>query len=133
MYLANLSLEQKAAFLNLAQALIDADNRLRKEELELMAQYRQEVGFTSDFPVDATRADAAITLFTSAPTEQKKQILFELVALAFSDREYAVQEQNLITQIAARWGFDAQFLQDCVLLTQELERVYNKITLFVGK
>ena len=131
MFLSNLSEQQKPAFLSLAQALITADGVLSKDETAMMEQYRQEMGLSADVPMPAETE--SIYTFQAAPPSVKKQIIFELVALACADNDYADEERGLLGKLCGVWGLDTTFLDDCDPCIRELTAVYERIAKLVSE
>lgn len=131
MFLSNLSEHQKPAFLSLAQSLISADGVLSKDETAMMEQYRQEMGLPVNVPMPAETE--SVYAFQDAPPSVKKQIVFELVALACADNDYADEERGLLSKLCGAWGLDAAFLDDCGPCVRELTAVYERIAKLVSE
>ena len=89
MFLANLTGDQKRSFLSLAQKLIEADGLLQKDELSTLEQYKREMGAAPDSVAKEETLEESISVFQAGSKAVKKQVAFELLALACSDREYA--------------------------------------------
>ena len=133
MFLANLAEKQKPAFLDLARALIAADGVLSDEETSMMEQYKLEMALTAGLEESQGQVEQAIDVFRPAPAAVKKQVVFELVALAFADNDYADEEARLLNEITVSWGLDAAFLDECRAYVKELTGLYQRIGRLVSE
>jgi len=133
MFLANLEEEQKKSFLILAQAMVWADGVLQEEEISMMNQYQQEMGLPISTEIRQEPTEQALETFQHTTVSVKKQILIELMALAYSDNEYADEEQLLIKKIAAALELDADFLSKCEEYVVKLLDLYGRIYKLVGE
>lgn len=100
MFLANLNKDQKPAFLALAKSLIGADGIFADEEMLMMEQYQQEMSLAVSFDQIQINEAEALAVFENAAAMQKKQIFFELTALAYANQDYAEEEHALLVKIA---------------------------------
>lgn len=127
MFLAGLTEQQKKAYLNLSYCLISADGSLSTDEVAMMGQYQQEMSI--DIQLDQLSADMAnaSVVFQNAPNTVKKQVLFELTALAYADNEYAEAEHIFLEKLCAVWNLDAFMLDQCKSYVTELMELYGKI------
>ena len=132
MFLASLPNEQKKAFLSLAQAMISADGVLNEDETEMMEQYRKEMTLPAG-EAEAQPVESAVAAFKGASAGVQKQIVFELLALAFVDKDYAEQEKSLLEKVAGDFNLDREFLDKCKSCVVELVDLYERIEQLVGK
>lgn len=133
MFLANLAGEQKTAFLDLARALIAADGVLSDNEISMMEQYKLEMALTTTSEESQGQVEQAVDVFKPTPAVVKKQVVFELVALAFADNDYADEEDRLLSEITVSWGLDAAFLDECRVYVKELTDLYQRIGRLVSE
>lgn len=133
MFLANLTEKQKPAFLELARALIAADGVLSSDEVSMMEQYKLEMVLTSGSEELQERAGQAVDAFTTASVTVKKQVVFELVALACADNDYASEEDRLLNEIAISFGLEAAFIDECRVYVGELTDLYSRIGKLVSE
>lgn len=127
MFLAGLEREQKKAFLGLAHALIAADGVLENHELSTIEQYKVEMNLCTMEDEAEYGVEQAITLFGTASIAVKKQIVFELVALACVDKDFADAENVLIEKIQAGLDLNDEFLKNCKAYIEELTDLYERI------
>lgn len=127
MFLTALKTEQKPHFLNLAQNMVSADGILKDDELAMMDQYKREMYVPMTEKEANCTAERSIELFAAAPVTVQKQVVFELVALAYADKEYAAEEEQLLRKIIAGFGLDVDFLKDCLTYVEELTAMYRRI------
>lgn len=133
MFLANLAKDQKLAFLNLAHALIAADGLLSREEVSLMKQYEQEMKLSIESEKLEMKQEQAICVFKVAPVAIRKQVIFELVALACVDNEYAVKEDCLLNEFIVSLDIDATFLDECRTYINKLADIYKQVNMLVSE
>jgi len=133
MFLANLTNEQKPAFLSLAQAIVAADGVLSRDEASMMEQYRQEMAFPVSAEEQSQSFEVSTEVFKTAPLTVKKQIVFELVALACTDNDYADEERRLLGEIGAALDLDMAFFGECRAYVRELTALYERIGALVSE
>jgi len=127
MFLAGLEKDQKDAFLGLAHTLIVADGVLEARELSTMEQYRQEMNPSTDAGEKRYGVEQATAVFKTSSMAIKKQIMFELVALAYADKDFAEAENMLIEKFREELNLDKSFLEDCKKYVGELTDLYERI------
>lgn len=133
MFLANLENQYKISFLNLAQTLISADGVLSEAETAMMTQYQQEMSLAVTSATEQQTVENSVKAFGSASLSIKKQVMFELVALACADNDFAGQEQKLLRDIGGAWGLDTAFLEKSYEYVQELTSLYSRISRLVSE
>ncbi len=133
MFLTNLTDEQKTAFLGLAQAMIIADGALSDDEASMMEQYRHEMNIPALEAESSQSSESSIEAFKTASITVKKEIVFELVALACVDNNYADEERRLLGEIGTAFGLDAAFLGECRAYVRELTALYERIGKLVSE
>lgn len=103
-YLAELSPEQRSAFLVLARDIIRADERLTIQEVEQLDDLYEESGMGAE-TADAPNAAGDLNLMF--PTSRSRAVvLIELLLLAHADRQFHPREEEAIYEIAARLQVD---------------------------
>ena len=132
MFLANLSDNQKKSFLSLARKLIEADGLLQKDELSTLEQYKREMNLPADHTGGEETWEESISVFQAEPTSVKKQIAFELLALACSDREYAKEEELLLEKLRTSLELEEDFFMQGRAYLRELVSLYDKIGALVS-
>lgn len=132
MFLSQLNEAQRPAFLVLAKSLIAADGIFADEEMLMMEQYQQEMSLHIPFNDIQIEENQAIAAFADDVPLRKKQVFFELVALAYADQVYAKEENDLLIKIGNAFGLDAEFLEESKNISNELIRLYAKIGTLVS-
>lgn len=93
----------------------------------MMAQYKLELGL----PASAEPIEGSVSqlteAFQNAPTSIKKKALFELVALACADNEYANTEHGLLTEICSSLHLDNSYLVPFRKYVLKLTELYSEI------
>jgi tellurite resistance protein len=134
MFLNSLKPKEKDNFLKLAVAIIKADGIVEESEKRVLSAYANEM----QVPVCSLdeQGDTAkiIEEVAKTSTVQTKRIFFlELMALAFADGNYAVEEKALIQQLADAFEFDKAFIEHAINLEDAYVSVYMSIVNFVEK
>lgn len=132
MFLANLTGEQKTAFLGLAQNLVASDGVLSDGEKNMMEQYRLEMALPPTVGAPTGSVEESVREFQAADASVQKQIIFELVALALADEEYAKDENRFLSELCASFHMDTDFLSTCQTYARDLTDLYAKIWDLVG-
>lgn len=132
MFLAEMKETQKEAFMTLAYTLVTADGILDEKEDNMMMQYKLEMGLPLSYNESVGEVEDAVKLFLSESDSLKKKIIFELVALAYTDGTYVEMERALIQKLQINWGMEADFMEKCEPYIVELTKLYEKIGEFVG-
>lgn len=128
MYLSLLNDEQKNLFCNMAYSIVMSDGVFRDEEKDLLESYRGELGYYID--LDEVMDDFDETLekiFAVTSIKERRIIVFECIALAIIDSDYASQERNLIERMITRFGITAEYENDCIKVVREYIDFQKKI------
>lgn len=133
MFLVNLTDEQKSAFLSLAQNLVSADGVVNDDEASMLEQYKQEMSLPASTTIPHQGIDQCMEVFKTASSMVKKQIVFELVALACADNNYAREEHHLLEDVGTALELDAYFLGECRAYVRELTALYERIAKLVSE
>lgn len=126
MFLNKLASTEKKAFLSLADTLIATDGVLSADEIVMMEQYKQEMNLSIDSNSLPTLSES-IKVFEDASNTIKRQVIFELVALACADKDYSVSEHSWLAQIGEHFGIEITYLDKCKNLVEKLSALYNEI------
>jgi hypothetical protein len=104
MFLTMLNEAEKRAFAVLAQRLVAADEVLRSEELQALETLWAEMGIASP-PADGRDESELAAAFETR--RSRVVALLELLGLAYSDRDFCLDEESMITAVAHEMGLDA--------------------------
>ena len=104
MFLTMLNEAEKRAFAVLAQRLVAADEVLRSEELLALETLWAEMGIGSP-PADGRDESELAAAFETR--RSRVVALLELLGLAYSDRDFCLDEASMITTVAHEMGLDA--------------------------
>lgn len=126
MFLNKLTSTEKKAFLSLADALTATDGVLSADEIAMMEQYKQEMNLSIDSDSLPTVSES-IKVFKDTSNTVKRQVTFELVALACADKDYSVTEHDWLVQIGEHFGIEITYLDKCKNLVEKLLVLYNEI------
>ena len=108
MFLNNLTIEQKKAFLAIAMRIIGADGILDPRERQMIEAMRYEMGlFTeTDLPGKYISVEELVKPFDS----RKSQIvlMLESISLAYADDEFASEEAKILRELALIFNFSEE-------------------------
>ncbi|KHD85123.1 hypothetical protein [Heyndrickxia ginsengihumi] len=125
MFLAELQLKEKEAFLELAALIAKSDGRLSIYEDVIFEKYQKEMGL-ENYTIKGLEISEIVKLFTN---ERSKTIaLTEILRLIFSDGVFHDQERESINLVMTHFGFDPHeygSLKDWVLKIKDLS-VYQE-------
>jgi hypothetical protein len=107
MFLAMLDPEEKQAFAVLAQRLVAADEVFEAAELRTLDVLWAEMGIECP---DVDRRDESELAAIFANRRSKVVAVLELLGLAYSDRDFCLDEESMITAVAHELGLDAEEL-----------------------
>ncbi len=104
MLLDELSLEEKKAFWNIANALASVDGRVMEEE-SILQQYNEEMGVNFAF-IDASLVNVSKELesIKSGSLRSRKIVYFELFGVAYADTEFDDKEKAILDKVSHGLG-----------------------------
>ena len=116
MFLSGLTDNQKVSFLFLLHDFVRADNKLTKQEKQIVAVLETELGCDlTSIPKDMDFAKASNS-FRSFRT--RRVVLFELIGVGYVDTEFSIEESEYVLRLADRFGVsevEVQEMQSIVL------------------
>ena len=118
MFLHDLPSTKVKPFLDAAYTLISADNKVGKEELDVLNLYCIELNLDKLPELQKADYDILLKEFTDLPEKVKKEIYFELFSLAYADSEYAEEEQALLSKAKEIFEIndkDAELIQNITI------------------
>ena len=131
MYLALLKQNEKENFLKLAVVLSSVDGNFGKEEHFMISQYCDEMGIENHIPTDIEK-DLVINDIANDTTEQnKKIIIFELIGLAMSDKNFDEAEESLIISLADKLDLNADYVASCKAMITKYLELQNQINNYI--
>ena len=100
MLLDELSMEEKKAFWNIANAMASVDGRVMEEE-SILQQYNEEMGVNFAF-IDASAVDVKKELDSvkASSLRSRRIMYFELFGVAYADTEFDANEQKVLDEVA---------------------------------
>jgi hypothetical protein len=107
MFLNLLEDDEKRAFAELAEKMIDTDGIVVGREASALAALKAEMGMAGDESSESSIRELA-WVFSSRSS--KIAALLELIGLGYSDTNYSVTERSLVTQVADAMGVNADEL-----------------------
>lgn len=109
MYLNLLDDDEKRAFAELAEKMIEADGLVIGREESSLASLKAEMGM-SDASSGSRGAEELAGVFKSR--RAKVAALLELIGLGYSDTAFSVSEESLVNTVANQMAISPDELQD---------------------
>ena len=117
MFLNLLNTTEKSNFMKLAMAVIKADGIIEDSEKQILSAYANEMQINICNIEEQVDTEKIIKEYAMNSTVQTKRIVFiELLALAFADGNYAIEEKTLIQQLANAFDIDRTFIEKAINL-----------------
>jgi len=107
-FLNLLDTDEKRAFAELAEKMIEADGLVIGREEAALAALKAEMGITG--ASNGRSVDDLAGVFHS--WRSKIAVLLELVGLGYSDVNYSVNEQSLVDEVARQMGLTSDELSE---------------------
>lgn len=134
MFLNSLNPTEKDNFMKLAAAVIKADGMVEESEKQILSAYANEMQIpvcNLDKQDDMTQV---IKEFATTSTLQTKRIVFlELLALAFADGNYTVEEKELVQKLADAFKFEDAFVERAINLEDSYVTAYTSLINLIEK
>jgi len=109
-FIQDLDLAQRRAFLVLARRVIDADNRVTLQEVERLDRLYAEAGLEAEHADAPSHAGDLNLMFGSR--KSRVAVLLELLLLACVDGRVDPREEAAVRAVAAQMGVDAGTWQE---------------------
>ena len=120
--------------MKLAAAVIKADGMVEESEKQILSAYANEMQIpvcNLDKQDDMTQV---IKEFATTSTLQTKRIVFlELLALAFADGNYTVEEKELVQKLADAFKFEDTFVERAINLEDSYVTAYTSLINLIEK
>ena len=133
MYLAKLDLKQKKAFLDACLHIIKADGSIARGELELIEEFCNEMNIKAKKDPELTYDAAIVNLNSVSTPAQRKEILFELARLTYSDNIIQPREEQMVKFAMDVFKIPVAEYQKIVQLVKDLAKVNRDIKAYIGK
>jgi uncharacterized tellurite resistance protein B-like protein len=109
LFLAELQLEEKVAFLELASLIAEIDGNLSIYESSILNKYQKEMGL-EDYKIKGLSIEEILGIFKNE--RSKYIVLTEIFQLIFSDGVFHDKEKESIRLIKKHFGFDSNEFGD---------------------
>lgn len=109
MFLNMLTIEEKGAFAELAEKMIQADGIEIGRETAALAALKAEMGISGSVGDDHSLSELAEVF---ASKRSKIAALLELMGLGYSDTSFSVDEESLVTNVASAMGVSPEELAE---------------------
>jgi hypothetical protein len=115
MFLNELTLEQKKAFLAIAMKIIGADGLLDPRERLMIESMRYETGLWNETDLPKGTIEELVQPFDTH--RSRVIVMLESIALVYADEEYAAEEAKILRALALMFEFsedEAKTMDDWV-------------------
>ena len=134
MFLNLLNTTEKSNFMKLAMAVIKADGIIEDSEKQILSAYANEMQINICNIEEQVDTEKIIKEYAMNSTVQTKRIVFiELLALAFADGNYAIEEKTLIQQLANAFDIDRVFIEKAINIEDAYMAAYMTLINLVEK
>lgn len=100
MFLGELTKNEKKLFWEIANCLVHADDKIADDEVEMMNEYKRELR-ENDYIIEkpVCTINEILANKDDIGVRKKKIIFFELLGLAYADKEFAESEKVLLQNV----------------------------------
>lgn len=130
MYLEKLNYEQRKIFLSLSKEVLTADDSkidyLEESYLRHLCQ-EMSLSFNDEMSIDKKNLEEYFS-----KNIDKKIVIMELIALAYSNNEYHINQKVYIEEISNYLGFDKNILSEIEFLIEDFFKFQSKLNNFIG-
>lgn len=133
MFLSELSKENQKNYFEVAYALVNADGKITKEELNNLNLYKVEIPDMldiSEYKIDDV--SESIKKLSLLDNKTKKKICFELVSLAYTDSEYAVEEKELIKNVISEFEVSDSDCKEMDNIAEGFVNLLNRLEVLIN-
>lgn len=134
MFLAELNEKEKEVFWEIANLLIDIDGNISKFETDMLEEYKKELRMDSlVVGIEVKKnIDEILDDLKNMSERRKKIVFFELLGLAYADKEYVDKEKELISVVKKKFDIKdneekimQQSVESIMNIYVDLERIFN--------
>ena len=122
MYLNQLNLTEKNAFMSLSIHAANADGVVDDSETLLFQNFCKEMEIPYLDPKNCADLDQVIKVFAASAPRIKKIVMFELLGLLYTDGEFSQPEQVFAHKVAEGIGVSDSVMKQ---LSEMVERYYG--------
>lgn len=127
MFLHHLPENLVKSFLDLAYTLIAVDGKITEEEINNFQLYAVELNWNSLPECNIVDYEKVLPDFCHLSETVKREIYFELVALAYADSNYHNSEKNLIEIAQRQFEIDDSVAEAISTVAQNIVWQYAKL------
>ena len=128
MFLAELLENEKKLFWELANELVFVDGQIEDGEIEMMEAYRKELGDESYLIEKPSCTIGKIPASKNVLEEKKKKIIyFELLGLAYADKEYVDSEKIMLHDLKKEFHISDADEKDMQEIIEKITDSYLKL------
>lgn len=128
MYLSQLETSDRKTFLELAHITANSDGVIVDQEIEILERYRDEMNLShKEYEIQNISMETIIGELKSRSDEIKKIILFELMAIAFSDGIYDENQKQIMKYLQDSFEISPEEYEKLKELLNQLNQIYEKI------
>lgn len=127
MFLNQLSLEEKEAFLSLSVNAAKANGEFTAEEHLMVEEYCREMGIAFFDMSETKTVDEIAEVYKNSTEQHKKIVVFEILGLMFADGNYDSQEKEFVLDFVGRIGVTEEEVDKEIGLLQEYLGVVKRV------
>ena len=133
MYLGELNIKQKEAFLDLGIYLAAADNDFSDNEKKAIDLLCEEMQIAKRYAAVCSPGEAIAAFTSNSDPRAQRIVIVELLGIALADEFIVRAEKDLIAKVAAAFKMAPEQLPEISAVITELYGVYKKLNRFLGQ
>lgn len=133
MYLSELSVEEKQAFLQLAYYMAKTDGIYADEERALLSEYAKECDYHFNEPESSIQIQDILSSLKSSTNKSKRIIFLEITAMALIDTKFENEEKAFLAQVAKAFSIPDSDIEEAVNLCDDYLTIGLSLNNFIIK
>jgi tellurite resistance protein len=132
MYLLQLETEERKLFLELAHLIANSDGIIVEQEEEMLERYRDEMNLShKEYEIQNLSLDNILAELKDHSLENKRMILLEVLAIAFSDGVYDEEQKQIIKKLKQSFNISVEEYETFKNLLQKVNKIYEEINTLI--
>ncbi|MCP3921123.1 MAG: hypothetical protein GY714_00920 [Desulfobacterales bacterium] len=123
MYLADLSLNDKKNFLELAYHVSNCDDDLHVDEIKILMKIREEMSLSEFvYQIQEKDIDNVLKKLSKSTNKSKKGMFLEIMNIIMADQKYDENEMKIAEKIATSWDL---IPEDSLVVLKWIKNLYK--------
>ena len=127
MFLNQLSVKEKEAFISLSVHVSNSNGIFADEEKVMIQEYSKEMEIPEFDTNEAKSIDEIINVFKSSELHIKKVIMLEVLGLVYSDGFYDAEEENFIKKFSDDIGLADEIVESLTVAIKKYSDALKEV------